>query len=249
MNVIQEDTVRQLYLKHQHREIRVKKGDYVTQQARDYIKDMRLTLVVEDAPPENSDIRPAAEMTTGRFVTEDGRALHAKPEHMTHLHGNVLVPKNHPRIVLRGKLDSLEAEIICLQTATHAAGEEGCTADLGELLVLCRSILSCEVTGKPLPELTVLCLDAKGLREQSHHPKENFGIGHLLADYRLGTVSAALNRLRAQSREVELAAVNAFCHADGTAEREDLLRALNRLSSAFYILMLRLEKKRGETHE
>jgi ethanolamine utilization cobalamin adenosyltransferase len=43
-----------------------------------------------------------------RFRTLYGGFLETKPEHMTHLYGNMLVFKDHPRIVFRGKLDSLE---------------------------------------------------------------------------------------------------------------------------------------------
>lgn len=236
MNVIQEATVRQLHLREGHTEIRVGREDYITHQALDYIREKGLTLVEIHPPAENSDIRPAA--------GHDGAPVD-KPEHMTHLYGDTLVPKTHPRIVLRGRLDSLEADIIILQTQTAAAGDRALTEDLGQLLTLCRSILSCEVTNRALPPLTLLGLDGDALREQSHHPQAHFGVGHLLADFRQGAVSAALNRLRAQSREVELAAVAAFCQADGTALRGDLLQALNRLSSAFYILMLRREKGRA----
>ena len=48
-----------------------------------------------------------------------------------------------------------------------------------------------------------------------------------------------LNRLRTQIRETELAAAAAFGR-----DREDILRALNRLSSLVYILMLQCK---GET--
>lgn len=53
-----------------------------------------------------------------------------------------------------------------------------------------------------------------------------------------------LNRLRALSRQAELAAAEAFVRPDGTAERGDLLEGYNRLSSAFYLLMLRLAAER-----
>ncbi|MBR0258114.1 MAG: hypothetical protein IJQ58_10290, partial [Synergistaceae bacterium] len=57
-------------------------------------------------------------------------------------------------------------------------------------------------------------------------------IGHILPHYDMGKESAGLNLLRTLTREAELCAVRAFGH-------EDTLRichALNRLSSALYIL-------------
>lgn len=247
MDVLQEDTVRQLHLKQGKTEIHIGSDTYVTQQARDYIKEKRLNLIVDGAPPENREIRPAPEMAAGRFRTESGRLLNGKPEHMTHLHGNVLVPKTHPRIALRGRLDSLEAEIVCLQARAHGAGQETLAGWLEDVIAFCRSLMSCEVTEKPLEDWTLLGLKSQELREQSQQPRKYFGVGHLLPDWRLGEWSAELNRLRALSRQVELAAAEAFVHPDGTAERPDLLQGYNRLSSAFYVLMLRLAaEKEGE---
>lgn len=240
MEVLQEDAVRQMHLKQGRTEIHVGPKTYVTQQARDYIKEKRLSLIIDGEPPENREIRPAPEMAAGRFQTESGQALHGKPEHMTHLHGNVLVPKTHPRIVLRGRLDSLEAEIVCLQLRAQRAGEETLAGWLGEMITFCRGLMSCEVTEKPLEAWKLLGLESQELRDQSQQPRKYFGVGHLLPDCRLGEWSVELNRLRALSRQVELAAAEAFVHPDGTAERSDLLQGYNRLSSAFYLLMLRL---------
>ena len=52
----------------------------------------------------------------------------------------------------------------------------------------------------------------------------------------MGRLAARLNLLRARTREAELAAERAF--AEG--EREDILKAMNSLSSAVYILFCRL---------
>lgn len=248
MDVLQEDTVRQLHLKQGMTEIHVAPRTYVTQQARDYIKEKGLRLIEDSEPRENSEIRPAPEMAAGRFRTESGQVLDHKPEHMTHLHGNVLVPKTHPRIVLRGQLDSLEANVVCLQTSAHIAGEEGLTGGLGDILAFCRELMRCEVTDKPLGDWRLLGLTSPEVRERSQQPKKYYGVGHPMPDYRIGIWAAELNRLRALSRQVELAAAAAFVHPDGTAERSDLLEGYNRLSSAFYILMLRLtaSEKEGE---
>jgi ethanolamine utilization cobalamin adenosyltransferase len=52
----------------------------------------------------------------------------------------------------------------------------------------------------------------------------------------MGHLAASLNMLRTHVREVEIAAEMAF--AEG--ERGDILMALNRMSSAAYILLCRL---------
>ena len=57
-----------------------------------------------------------------------------------------------------------------------------------------------------------------------------------------GQAIACLNRARCAAREAELAAAAAFADRDGRMTRPDLLRAMNRLSSALYLLMIRQKK-------
>lgn len=244
MDVLQEDAVRQLFLRKGIREIHVSPAVYVTPQARAYISEKGLALVVDGAALENREIRPAPEMASGRFQTEDGRPLAVKPEHMTHLYGNVLVAKTHPRIVLRGKLDSLEAEILCLQAQAAEAGRAELAEDLGELMDFCRHLMESEVTAGPLREWKLLGLDQEELRRRSQHPREYYGIGHPRPEAVLGIWYARLNRLRALSRETELAAVTAFLQPDGSVSRPELVQGYNRMSSAIYLIMLRLAAER-----
>ena len=73
-----------------------------------------------------------------------------KPEHMTHLDGITLAPKTHPRIVFRGKLDSLEARLIACRLEAPEFDQE-----LGEILAYTRKLLRCEVLGEPVEEGTL----------------------------------------------------------------------------------------------
>lgn len=281
MMILSEDAVRQLHLRHGLTVINADKDAYITQQAKDYIREKNLTLLVDGTPVdceiapgvpcprggnsvkapasygkegqeispscahlrENRAIRPAAQAAAQSqghaYVGLDGSFYEEKPEHMTHLYANVLVAKNHPRILFRGKLDSLEAMIIELQVLAQQERKEKLVGDLGEVLSYVRQTLSCEVKNQELGDKTILGLDETALRQMSHHPKEQLGIGHLLPDYTLGALCAKLNSLRTQSREAEIAAVNAFCTGENI-QREDILQGMNRLSSAIYILMLRL---------
>ena len=59
---------------------------------------------------------------------------------------------------------------------------------------------------------------------------------------RHGLRVARLNSLRTQVRQTELAAAQAFPEG-----REDIIRGLNRLSSAVYILMLKCVQQQGAT--
>ncbi|MDE6456037.1 MAG: cobalamin adenosyltransferase, partial [Dysosmobacter sp.] len=110
-----------------------------------------------------------------------------------------------------------------LQIRARGAGEDTRADWLGEITTFCRGLMGSEVTEKPLDGWTLLGLKSQELREQSQQPRKYFGIGHLLPDCSLGKWSVELNRLRALSRQAELAAAEAFVRPDGTAERTDLL--------------------------
>lgn len=184
---------------------------------------------------------PIQKDDSGRPVYIDeatGRTMTEKPEHMTHLYGNHLVPKTNLRIVFRGRLDSLEAQLMQVQLLARRKNEETLVRDLSEMLSFVRMLVSSEVRNKPVCQMTLLNTDSDGLRYMSHHVREIFGIAHPTPEYTMGEICVALNRLRTAVRETELAAAAAFCSADG-CERADIVEALNRLSSAVYILFLR----------
>ena len=176
------------------------------------------------AVPQGADHKP-------QYVNgETGEVLSVKPENMTHLHGNVLVPKTHPQIAFRGMLDSLEAKIMSLQVVASENGLHRLTDALDEVLAYVRQILSAEVLDKELGEIHLLGLDSAGLRYESHHIKEIYGIPHLMPEYRMGRICIGLNELRTFVRETELAAARAFQSGD-TCTRPDIVEAMNRLSS------------------
>lgn len=162
-----------------------------------------------------------------------------KPEHMTHLVPGKLVPKTHPRIALRGKLDSLEAEILAVQVAAGERGETALIGPLEDALRLTRRVLGCEVSNKPLDDWTLGGMSHQTVRDASHRPQDYGFSGHVLPERAQGWAAAQLNRLRALSREAELAANVAFCDGGGGCARVDLVMALNRLSSFLYVLQLK----------
>lgn len=156
-----------------------------------------------------------------------------KPEHMTNLDKDTLVPKNHPRIIFRGKLDSLQAEILLLQKEADAP-----KTALQDMLTLLRSVMRAEVLGESLPPFQIGGMDEKELHERSHMPQKYYGIGHFLPSGDDDLVLLKLNRLRALVRETELACYAAFAEKNGKLSRNDILTALNRLSSACWVLCL-----------
>jgi len=156
-----------------------------------------------------------------------------KPEHATHLTKNLLISKSHPRIVLRGKLDTLQSETLLVMCEATQWLERA----LGDVLRLLRRILAAEFKGESLGAWRLDGMDAEQVHWASHHP-EQFGYrSHILPDAKNHRISLQINRLRALTREAEICAVAAF-EEKGTVEREDLVLALNRLSSFLYILQL-----------
>ena len=201
------------------------RGDALTPGARDWLRQQRIEIL------DAALAKPDRYRLTGGGYTEE------KPEHMTHLNGNVLVPKTHPRIRFRGCLDTLEAELILAQL-----GADGTLAgELGEVLDLARRLMRCDVLEEPVPEGKLCGLTEKEQRERSHRPQDFYGQAHFMPSAGDGMVIARLNRARCAAREAELQAAEAFTDRDGNPTRVDILRALNRMSSMLYILMIRVK--------
>lgn len=202
--------------------------DQLTSSARDYLTRERI------------EILPASQAAPERYRLLSGGFMEGKPEHMTHLNAQVLVPKTHPRIAFRGKLDSLEAELLlCGKDCLHLE------KDLGEVLELARRIIRCDVLEEPLPDGKLCGLTEEELRKRSHFPQDFYGQPHFMPGIKDSREVLRLNRLRCAVREAEISAAAAFITPEGTASRPDILRAMNRMSSMVYILMIR-EKAAAE---
>lgn len=197
------------------------KQDLLTSEARDYLNGQRI------------EILPAEQAKKDSYKLLSGGKIEEKPEHMTHLNGDVLVQKNHPRIIFRGAVDSLEAAILC-------CGKEypHLQKSLGEILNLTRKLIACDVLEEPLGE-TVLCgLTQQEQRKRSHFPQDYYGTPHFMPDFSDKDSVLSLNRVRTMARAAELSAVDAFSDREGNPTRPDILQAMNRISSMLYILMI-----------
>ena len=203
------------------------KGDQLTSGARDWLNRERI------------DILPAQQAKPEHYRILSGGYTEEKPEHMTHLNADVLVSKTHPRIAFRGKLDSLEAELM-LGQLDHPE----IRGHLGEILALARQIIRCDVLEEPLKWEMLCGLSEDEQRKRSHFPQEYYAQPHFMPSEEDGIVIARLNKLRCLAREAELAAVHDFSDREGRPTRLDLLRALNRMSSMLYILMIQQKSGR-----
>ena len=198
------------------------RGDQLTSSARDWLLKERV------------DILPADQAKPSRYKLLGGGFLEEKPEHMTHLSGDTLVEKTHPRIAFRGKLDTLEGELLWAIRNLPQLKEK-----LEDILALAREIMACDVLEKPLTRETLCGMTETEQRRRSHFPQEYYGQPHFMPSAEDGETVLRLNRLRCAVRETELAAA----HAYPGSTRTDLLRALNRMSSTVYLLMIEQKGK------
>lgn len=187
-------------------------GVFITPLAKEYLQDHDIELIVADS---------ARAYAAGE-----------KPENMTHLRGMELVHKSHERIYLRGQLDLLQAEIIVTQTTAMAQSKTKAIALLDELLQFVRHLLGVEVSGKAVEKDQLFGIALDRFRSLSHEQFAAHSLESLTPHAAQGRLAAELNCLRARVRVCELAAIAAF-PAD---ERPDLIRAMNRLSSAAFML-------------
>ena len=194
-------------------------------------KKQRLARAVSAPVPGQACVPKYVDYTSGAFFPE-------KPEHMTQLVSNKLVPKDHLRIYFRGKLDSLQSHFVLTQAIiAESSGSKRLIDDLNDVLGVLREIMRCDVLDEPFVNERIIGLTHAEIRERSHNPMKFFSIKQMvLPDYTFGKVYAMLNELRTAVRETEVAAVRAF-RRQTVYERKDIVETLNRLSSVMHIMM------------
>ena len=199
-------------------------GERLTPSAAEYASGLRITIQqcgVGGCPG------PAAQQTSG---SKPG----AQTCGMTWLDEHTQVSKTHARIVLRGKIDTLLATATLAQTQFDPKDRlpsllKECLADVTAWIM---QILAAEVSGEAPQIKGMGGLDVEALHAVSREPSRYIGMEHCMADACLGGNVALVNWLRALTREVEVEAIRLLPGEHG------ICHALNRLSSALYVLML-----------
>jgi len=249
MKVITEQYVRDLLKENDLREFHVRHDRILSPAAKDYLNQERVRICFE-APNGGVCAGVARSGNTLGSISSGGEkrftdaltgeSYDEKPECMTHLFGNKLVFKDHARIAFRGALDHLQSQIVFAQASLceHHPGQ--LIDDLENVLAFVRDLLRVEVLDEPVSDLQLLGLSSAELRDRSHYPEKHFGVKAMtLPHYSMGIAYAHLNLLRSLSRQVEVSAVSAF--RDGhEVSRQEIVLALNRLSSGFHIMCCRL---------
>ena len=179
---------------------------------------------------------------TGPIPTclECGQPIHSKPEHMTQLDSQHFASKTNPRIIFRGRVDSLHADVMLAASIARRFELLELGTHLDTLAAYCREILSAEYHMRPVASLTLMGLTDENLHQISHWPDKYLGIDHIVPSAKDHEVLHWLNMLRTHSRELEIFALQIF-QPQGNVQIDifnSLIRALNRLSSAVYVLEL-----------
>lgn len=249
MPVITEEMLRKLEKNGELATLVVTKKDIFTPSAKEFLSKKGISILDEEkavevkkSSAENNEIskeevkkeeKPKRQYRD--YIT--GGIYDKKPEYMTQLFGNDLVVKNHKRIVLRGKFDRLQAETIRYWKKYEK--NKKLEADFAQTYRFIRDLFISEMIDSEFQDRNVLGYDIDTLKEITHNTHKYYKTGHLFeinVDYDETVID--INCLRAMSRECEISAVDAF-YREGKTEREDMLKALNRLSSIFYLMMLK----------
>lgn len=146
-------------------------GDHLTPGARDFLRSNHIEILSPEAA------KPQV------YKTLQGAELREKPEHMTHLDAQVLVPKDHPRILFRGCVDSLEADLLLAQREAMDEGYRTICKDLGDALEFARQALRRDVLNEPMEAMRLGGLDPAELRARSHTPQKYYNQPHFMPDH------------------------------------------------------------------
>ena len=168
------------------------------------------------------------------------RGAPRKPEHATHLKGNLLVFKDHPRIAFRGYIDLLEAEIVLCQQA--CVQEDTASWPWSwKVLGFVRRFIGSTFWMSLWEEVRLCGYSPAELQEYSHYPEKHFGQPHFMLSYTDSPAVAAVNKVRAVVRQAELAAYQAFRDENGAVARGGHHFGGSTASSLFWIFMIKLK--------
>lgn len=248
MSVLTEQKLRQIWKKNPDTVVSIPAGTKITPSAQEYIHQKNIELKFEEENETSQEMKSSSpldkeigkEKVFPYQLYKTKAYLDEKPETMTAIFGNQLVYKDHPRIRFRGQLDSLEGEILYTIGVLRDETDRKVIKGLSELYQYVRRILRAEALEEELFDFTLLEYSAEEVRKATHSPEEIFGREHFVLTGEESLDILLINRLRTKVREVELYAYDVF-RVDENFEREDILKALNRMSSGFYFLMFLCE--------
>ncbi|MDO4219311.1 MAG: ATP-binding protein [Synergistaceae bacterium] len=234
-------------------------GKILSPAAREYLMQRKIKIKLpkqlrynpEPSKPEPNEVQQVGKLleeeakpvdSSHKYVDNETNAFYdEKPEDMTALYGNSLVFKDNPRIEFRGKLDTLQSMVVLYQSfIAEDVAHEKLLEHLGSIVHALGEMMRCDVLNEPYNMPDVLGLTQHELHDRSHNPMKYFKVKQMvLPHYKYGKAYAMLNRLRTATRETEVIATRAF-RVKNISGRTDIIKGLNRLSSAFHVMMCML---------
>jgi len=163
-----------------------------------------------------------------------------KTSRETCLHTSVMVEKDHPAIDFRGCMDTLDAMFILAAVMAGKENQETLSRDIWELQAFARRIMRAHAAIRPMEPVDLMGMSPSDIHARSHNPPG----GHLHMGKDTTELMAYVNLVRTEVRTAERAAVRAF--PDG---RDDIIDALNILSSAVYVLLCRMHAEQKGIRE
>lgn len=228
------------------KELEVKKNQIITPSAMSFLNEHNIALKFKDSSEIEKTNISLVEILPEERVSSTGKAkyktilgieMEEKPEYMTVIYDDTVVFKDDKRIIFRGKMDLLEENILKAQIYCAKEKLPKLLKELEEILVVVRKIKSSEILKEPLPEIFLQGMNEKDIREKFINISKYFHVGDEPLSYTMGETAIILNELKIITRETEISAYEAFKEKYGGVEREDIIRALNRLSSLFNIMI------------
>lgn len=241
MKVITEAILRDEF-KHEKPEIYYINEDSILSPAgKEYLSQHKVKTIKGNPPTKIVEQVAKIQIANAKYIDNfSGAGYTKKPEHMTQLIENRLVNKDNPRIIFRGKLDSLQSLIVLNQAfIAEKSGNQDILNDLDDILNICRNIMRAEVLEEVITTSKILGFTHSEIRTRSHNPQKFYNKEFMsLPSYKKGLTNALLNQIRSAIRECEIQAVIAY--KEGLKYgRSDIIEELNRLSSALHIMMMK----------
>lgn len=242
MALLTEEDVRRMSNQGTRGPVVVNRDQMLTPGARDYLREHRVEVVY----PQGEAAGEGAPSAPAKYRTLFGAALNEKPEHMTHLKGNVLVFKDHPRIAFRGWIDALEAEILLTQQAAAGRAMGPWPGSWRRFWALSGAISAstCWTSRWGPSSCAAIRRSSSGSTptiRRSTSASPTFWPAIPTAPPCWRSTSCALWCGRPSWPPTP-----AFRDADGNVTRGDMILGLNRLSSLMWIFMIKLKAGRYE---
>jgi ethanolamine utilization cobalamin adenosyltransferase len=225
--------------------------------AQDFVAHWQLELVPEDDTVEPEPVpetragwqRPSTfPVVTGQAprCTTCGSEVADKPDALTQLNACHYVAKTHPRIRLRGRLDTLQA--LALLAAARCTSRPDVRGHLETIAAYCRELVSAEYNERKAAPVALDGCDEAEIHRATHDPRGVLGVDHVLPGTGHPELLHWVNLLRCEVREAELVALDAFPSPHDTSGAS-VVHGLNRLSSVVYYLELLLCRDLSDDEE